>query len=341
MNYLRISTMCLFLTLAACGGSGDDNPTAPEPGATPGASETPDSDPVAPGEDGAAPDRPADAGELDDELLTEVASDLPAPRDLIFGRPGSSLNDELFVVNFVGAEAIWVRNFEEASQSLTRIQDSLVGAIAVDVDGEGRFFFACLTPVMGSNIGVITVRLFDSSVIDAQYPGVAGPLGVALDSVGRLFVANRDSRSVTRIDFADGNGADRHDFEIIAEDLSFSSEELPAHLLVDPNDRLFICETDMNRIQVWSDDDGQEVFATAAQGLSRPVGIARRSNGNILVTNNGDSSIVELDPEGAAVRRIDTGFGNGVLHGIAVRADGQVYVVTDIDGIGSVFRVDL
>jgi DNA-binding beta-propeller fold protein YncE len=194
---------------------------------------------------------------------------------------------------------------------------------------------------MGSNVGVITVRLFDSSVIDAQYPGVAGPLGVALDSVGRLFVANRDSRSVTRIDFADGNEADNHGFEVIAEDLSFTGEELPAHLLVDPNDKLFICETDENRIQVWSDDDGQEVFATAAQGLSRPVGIARRSNGNILVTNHADGSIVELDPEGAVVRRIDTGLGDRVLHGIAVRADGQVYVVTDVDGTGNVYRVDL
>lgn len=273
--------------------------------------------------------------------LAKRVGDLRTPRDLIFGPFGSSLVDELFVVHFEGFEATWVRSFETSSQSLQPIQNSLVGAIAVDIDADARFFFACLTPVMGASVGVVTVRRFDSSVDDFQYRGVDGPIGLALDSQGGLFVANRDSRSVVRIDFADGAPPDGHGFELIAPDLQFAEGELPAHLLVDPDDRLFICETDAHQIRTWSAEDGLQTFATADQGLARPVGIARLPGGSLLVTNHGDGSIVELNADGSLMRRIDTGLGAGVLYGIAARGDGRIYVVSDRDGSGSLYQVDL
>ena len=370
MNHFRLFSLCLCLSLAACGGSDSgSSPTAsaPETDSSP-APEAPStsqpisdsSEPPVPEEtlasDAEPPIPSADAPEVLDrppqsetpvtdeslpEPVTELVSGLRAPRDLIFGPASSELDDELFVVNFFGVEATWVRDFGDAGQSLARIQNSLVGAIAVDLDQEGNFFFACLIPAMDGNFGVITVRRFDSAVTDFQYAGVSGPIGVALDSQGGLFVANRDSRSVTRIDFADGASPDQHGVNVVAQGLQFVDSNMPAHLLVDPEDRLFICETGGNRIQTWSAETGQTVFASADQGLNQPVGIAQRANGNLLVSNHGDGTIVELDPKGVPVRLLDTGLGADVLYGIGVRGDDQVYVVTDRDNRGNVYRVNL
>jgi len=326
-------SLLLCLTLAACGGGGGSSPTvSADP---PSGSDLPDSSPPSPPPDSEIPPPTAN------NLLTEIVGNLQAPRDIIFGPADSELSDELFVVNFVGVEATWVRNFATDSPRLQPIQNSLVGAIAVDIDQSGRFFFACLTPIMGSNIGVVTVRRFDSSVDDFQYRGVSGPIGLALGPQGGLYVANRDARSVTRIDFADGASPDGHLFDTVAQDLQFDDGELPAHLLVNPDGRLFICETAANRIQTWTEEDGLQLFATSDQKLNRPVGIARRPNGNLLITNHGDGRIVELNSQGALQNSFDTGLGADQLYGIAVRTDGQVYVVADRDGDGTLYRMEL
>jgi streptogramin lyase len=308
----RISAFLLLAlcTLIACddpdSGNGVDSPTGPSVTNPPPSDNTPD-DPASP--------------------LTELLSRQPSPRDLIFGPAGSLFADELFVVNFASAEALWIIDFESDNQQVGTVQNSLSGAIAVDADAAGNFYFACLTPVMGPNVGVITVRTLDERVPDFQYRGVRAPTGVALDERGRLFVANRNEGSVVRIDFADGNGRDSHTFTTVVEGLNFGAASLPNHLLVDPQGALFIAETAANQVRIWSPIGGLQVFAGSSQGLDLPVGIARRENGNILVTNNGDGSIVELDSTGQVVQRIDTGLGADTLFGIDVRADGRVYLV--------------
>ena len=318
---LRISAFLLGLcALTACGGSdsGDrvDSPIGPSV-----------TDPL-PGDDTSPePTSP----------LTELLSSQPSPRDLIFGPAGSSAADELFVVNFASAEAVWIVDFERDSQQVGTVQNSLSGAIAVDADAAGNFYFACLTPVMGGNVGVITVRTLSERVPDFQYKGVRTPTGVALDSRGRLFVANRDQGSVVRVDFADGNQRDSHDVATIAQGLDFGTGNLPNHLLVDPEGRLFIAETAADQVRLWSASGGLQVFAGPGASLDRPVGIARRDNGNILVTNHGDGSVVELDSTGQVVQQIDTGLGANTLFGIDVRADGRVYLVAG----RSLYRLEL
>jgi hypothetical protein len=268
--------------------------------------------------------------------MVELLNGQLAPRDLIFGPEGTDFADELFVVNFASAEAVWIVDFEQESQSVGTVQSSLVGAIAVDADSDGRFYFACLLPAMGANIGVITVRTISESVPDFQYEGLMTPTGVALDADGGLFVANRDRGSVVRVDFADGRGRDQHAVTTIAQNLAFGTEDLPNHMQVDRTGRLLICETAADQIRVWDPDNGLEIFAGSDLGLNRPVGIAQRPNGNILITNQGNGHIVELNAAGQLVNLIETDLGDGQLYGIAVRADNRVYVI----GGRSIYRVD-
>lgn len=70
------------------------------------------------------------------------------------------------------------------------------------------------------------------------------------------------------------------------------------------------------------------------------AGFAQRPSGHLLVADHGSGAVVELDGDGAAVRRLETGLGGGRLQAIAVRSDGAA-VVDDDGGTGSVFRLEL
>ena len=333
------------VSLLACGSDeGGSTPTAPAADRVDGNTEEDgapedgpgDLDPQTGDDDPAVEDEPADDAAAAPAI--KVVGGLTSVRDLIFGPAGSGIDDELFVVHFTGVEATWVRNFGDQNQSLQRIQNSLVGAIAVDIDSAGRFYFACLSPVMGDNIGVITVREFDSSVSDFQYIGVSGPTGVALNADENLFVFNRVAGSVSRLDFSDGSGPDQHAVEVIAGNLIPGPEELPNHMAVDQQGRLFICETGANRLQVWDSFEGLRVFA---EDLDLPVGVALRPDGRVLVSNHGDGKVAEFDAEGTSLRRVDTELGGGRIYGIAVRGDDSVFIAEDSGSSGGVWRIDM
>ncbi|NKB69163.1 MAG: hypothetical protein GKR89_19010 [Candidatus Latescibacteria bacterium] len=336
----------LCILLAACSGS-SDGPTSPNPPPVdniPPVDNTPPTDNTPPAETTPPVDNTPPAGDAPSAAtaveLTLVFSGRQGYRDLLFTPSDSPLPDELFVISFRGAEAIWVRNLDTDSPSGSPIQNSLFGAIAAAIDASGVFYFACFTPVMGSRIGVITVRTLESQTIDFQYNGVSGPSGVALDATGRLFVANTNNGTLSRIDFGDGATPDGHLVDQLAQNLNFGSlnEQLPTHLTVDPEGRLFFCEPAASQIRLWSEDNGLQIFA---QGLAQPVGIARRANGNLLITNHGDGTIVEFNLDAQIVQRRDTGLGGDSLYGIAVRQDGGVYIVADESSGGMVYSVDM
>ncbi len=188
------------------------------------------------------------------------------------------------------------------------IQNSLVGAIAVAMGSDGLFYFACLTPVMGSNFGVVTVRDFNSRVSDFQYAGVSGPTGVAIDGQNRVYVANHRNGTISRVYVGDGSSPGAHSAQTLAGDLSFGSDNLPNHLFLDAAENLYICETAANRIQLLS---GSDLGIFASQGLNQPVGIAQRANGNFLVSNHGNGTIVELNAGGEVVQVGGYGIGRG------------------------------
>ncbi len=326
IRVLILILACALLTACGDGGGGGANPAAPDVGGP-----SSDTNGTGAGNTGGAPSSPADN-------LTEMVSDLQTPRDLIFGPPGSGLDDEFFVVSFLGAQATWVRNFGQSTQSLQPFQSSLVGAIAVDMDSEGSFYFACMTPAMGSFVGVVTVRGIDNTVTDFQYRRLGEPTGVALDRQGGLFVFNRSTFSVVHLDLSDGAGADDHAVTTIAEGLQVTDEVLPNHLLVDKSGRLLICETGAGRLLVYEDGE-VATLAGPDQGLDRPVSLVQLNSGNHLVANNGNGYLVELDVEGIRVNTIDTGLGWGRLQAVATN-DGAIYIVDDVVGVGSVYIVE-
>lgn len=181
LRHNLLHLLLLVAVLSACGDS-DSNPAAPV--ATPGTNESPTQT--------TPPDADAETAAETTEVLTERVAGLRSLRDLTFGPTDSGLDDELFVVHFEGVEATWVQAVD-STPVLRRFKNSLVGAIALDMDRNGRFYFACLTPVMDASRGVITVRTIGSQVADFQYTGVSEPSGVALDANGDLFVFNRGS----------------------------------------------------------------------------------------------------------------------------------------------------
>jgi hypothetical protein len=319
--------MLSLALLGACGSGSNPASSGGEPNPTPGN----------PTDTGPAPG--ATEGETGDAPLTLIAGDLPSPRDLVLGPEGSPIAGELFVVHFTGREATWLLDVDGAP-SPRRMQSSLVGAIAADIDGAGRFYFACLTPQMGNFVGIVTVRRADSSVPDFQYRGLDEPSGVALDDDGGLFVFNRGTRSVVRVSFEDGGPPDSHGVRAIADGLMITDEVLPNHLLYDSRRRLLISETAGDRLRSWQDGE-LGVLAGADVGLKAPIDMAELPSGNLLVANYGDGRLIELDPEGGLVSTFDTGLGASRLQAVAVRRDGATFVADDVGGTGAVYRVRL
>ena len=172
------------------------------------------------------------------------------------------------------------------------------------------------------------LRRFENSLVGA----------VALDANGGLFVFNRGSRSVVRIDFADGVPVDRHAVQIIAENLAVTEQILPSHLFLDDAGRLFISETAANRVLVWS---AGELETFTESRVSIPTGIAQLPAGNLVIANHGDGTLTEFSGEGDFLRIIDTGLGDRRLLSIAVRGDGVLFAVDDNGSSSSVYEVNL
>ena len=189
--------------------------------------------------------------------------------------------------------------------------------------------------------GGILERLAGVSVSPEERPRMIKPYGVAVDSKGRIYVADSAQNKV----FV---------FDLENRTLDFRGDQAPAHIeipigvAVDRQDRLFVSDSKLHQITCFGPNgDVQSVFG--AGDLRRPAGLAIDGPLNRLyVADAGGKRIAIFD---LSSLKLISYFGNGknggdpvgVLsfpNGIAVDPDGLVYVTDAIVGRVVVYDIE-
>lgn len=185
--------------------------------------------------------------------------------------------------------------FTELGGNLIRFVD--ISGRVITVAGGGTYL-----PDIGIAIRGIYVRLME-------------PAGLAFDSMGQLYVAERGGHRILRLseDWAvtvvAGSGSPGFaGDDMQALDAEFDS---PSDVVLDDQDNLYIADTGNHRIRRIGADgtvttvagtgeaggEGDEGLATEAQ-LNKPTGLAIDAFGNLYVADSGNHRIRQITPDG-------------------------------------------
>lgn len=168
------------------------------------------------------------------------------------------------------------------------------------------------------------------------------PYGMAVDSKGKLYVADR---KVSAIFIADENG----DFEMIKNGVQARFGAIIG-LAIDDADRLFVSDSASRRVLVF--DAQHKAEASISQGLSSPGGIAIDNENRFLYVADADRDqvlVFDADPPYALLRTIGTGGKKHTLttpgdfampSNVAVDHDGNLYVSDTLNTRVQIFDAD-
>jgi len=193
----------------------------------------------------------------------------------------------------------------------------------------------------------------------ATNAGISNPVGLCLDSVGNLFIADHDNNRIRKVAITGtittvaGNGfSPGYNFDNIPA--TSATLNLPSGVVVDSSGNLFIADTSNNRIRKvntsgtittvvgngtagYTGDGG----APTSAKINNPAGVAINAYGNLLFVDSGNHCIRKLTNN-----IISTVAGNGTNGfwgdgGVATNANLSYPngVVTDM--IGNLFIADL
>ncbi len=154
------------------------------------------------------------------------------------------------------------------------------------------------------------------------------PVGVAVDTLGKIFVADREGHRIQKFDSAGTYLAKWGNFGSGNGEFSF-----PAGVAVDCSGNVYVVDTGNNRIQKF-DSAGSYVSQWGSTGSGNgqfmiPAAVAVDCSGNVYVADSLDR-IQQFDSQGNYLTQWgSTGSGNGQFDGpagVAVDSSGNVYV---------------
>jgi DNA-binding beta-propeller fold protein YncE len=169
-----------------------------------------------------------------------------------------------------------------------------------------------------------------------------GPYGIAIDSKGKVYVADQKVGAIFIFN------TDTHDTEMIRNGFEGHFEWING-LAIDDDDRLFVSDGKLHHILVFSPK--HEMQDQITEGLTDPVGLAIDTTNRFLyvVDTQQDQLIVYDADTYKLLRRIGTGGKNhtltsqgdfGAPQGVAVDADGNVYVTDTLNDRVEIFDAD-
>ncbi|MGD0913771.1 MAG: SMP-30/gluconolactonase/LRE family protein [Terracidiphilus sp.] len=169
-----------------------------------------------------------------------------------------------------------------------------------------------------------------------------GPFGIAIDSKNKVYVADQKVGAIFIFN------TDTHDTELIRNGYEAHFGWINC-LAMDDDDRLFVSDGKLRHVLVFNPKHEQEGQIT--EGLVDPVGLAiDTANRFLYVVDTQQDQVIVYDADTyKLLRRIGTGGKNhtltgqgdfGAPQGVAVDADGNVYVTDTLNDRVEIFDAD-
>jgi streptogramin lyase len=241
--------------------------------------------------------------------LTNLAYALAAPSVIVGTAAG---NGEVWLVGAgpwsAASNASWLQLVASSGSGNTLIQFSY-SANSSTASRTGTLTIAGLTfTVTQTGTSYTTVNFLQTLVSS----GLKNPQGIALDSVGNVYIADTSSNTVKK-------------WTAATKALSTpvpSGLNTPAGVSVDAKGNIYIADSKNNAIKVWNVTN-QQVTSLGIGTLNLPIGIAVDSQGNVYLSDSGHNAIKEWVAATKVVTTLVSGL-NGP-RGVAVDPQGNVY----------------
>ncbi len=189
------------------------------------------------------------------------------------------------------------------------------GAVEV-LDGGGNL----LATQYISAIGVSPQLIFSPSVQSALGGGFSQPDGVATDSSGNIYVADRANNAVKKIPIGCGTSSC-----VTTIGGGFSS---PYGIAVDGAGNVWVADNGNNAVKrIPAGCVASSCVITVDGAIGSPAGVAVDGFGNVFATDSSGGIVFEI-PQGCSTSTctVSLGGGFGILYGIAVDGNGNVFV---------------
>src|SRR5580658_5772971 len=169
-----------------------------------------------------------------------------------------------------------------------------------------------------------------------------GPYGIAIDSKGKVYVADQKVGAIFIFN------TETHEAELIRNGFEAHFGWING-LAIDDDDRIFVSDGKLHHVLVFSPK--HELEGQITEGLEDPVGLAIDSTNRFLyVVDTQQDQVIVYDADSyKLLRRIGTGGKNhtltsqgdfGAPQGVALDADGNVYVTDTLNDRVEVFDAD-
>ena len=156
--------------------------------------------------------------------------------------------------------------------------------------------------------------------------GFSGPISIAVDGNGNIYVASIGLNAIEEFVAADGS----------TKTLG-SGFLLPAGVAVDGAGNVYVADTYNNAVKEILATDG--TILTLGSGFVTPSNVAVDGSGNVYVADTGNNAVKEIVAADGSIRTLGSGF--NAPAGVAVDGSGNVYVADIDDGyVKEILAVD-